>query len=307
MGVIEVRDLEKAFDGSPVLRGITFTVQEGEIFGFLGPNGAGKTTTMRCLLGLLVPDSGEALVLGSELGINDSLRQEVGVLLENNGLYPALSARENLEYYAGLYGVENRDERIRHLLSLIGLSDKADEKVGNFSTGMGRKLGIARAILHEPDVLFLDEPASGLDPEAQRMVRDLILRLSETESMTVFLNSHNLDEVQRICSHVAILNEGRIEAFDSVEKLRKGTDQATAVFTLSDPGQTGAACSLLMAEGIEARTEAGGRVVAVLPEKSAAPVLKILVSGGIAVEEARHLSRSLEDIYLEIMHKGGES
>lgn len=213
--MIEVQNLTKTFNGKTVLNGITFEVKEGEIFGYLGPNGAGKTTTMRITLGLLKPTSGNALVLGQNLGENEGLRNKVGVLLENDGVYDKLSAYENLDYYAQLYGLSDsieRKRRIEELLDFVGLSNRKKDKVGNFSKGMKRKLGLVRAMIHNPDILFFDEPSSGLDPEAQRMVRDLILRLSTEEKRTVFLNSHDLDEVQRVCTKIAILQDGEIKA-----------------------------------------------------------------------------------------------
>ncbi len=154
--MIEVQDLTKTFNGKTVVNGLNFQVREGEIFGFLGPNGAGKTTTMRIILGLLRPTSGKALVFGDDLGSNDDLRRKVGILLENDGLYDGLSAYENLDYYAQLYNVTDREEKIKNLLDFAGLTERKDDKVGTFSKGMKRKLGLARAMIHDPDVLFLD-------------------------------------------------------------------------------------------------------------------------------------------------------
>ena len=193
--MIEVQHLAKKFNGTPVLRGVDFQVKEGEIFGYLGPNGAGKTTTLRVILGLLKPTSGKASVFGKDLGDNDDLRRRVGVLLENDGLYERLSAYENLNYYAQLYSVPDMEEKIRNLLKFVGLSDRQNDKVGTFSKGMKRRLALARSIIHDPDVLFYDEPSAGLDPEAQKMVRDLILRLSGEKGRTIFVNSHDLERL----------------------------------------------------------------------------------------------------------------
>lgn len=173
MKMIEVQKLSKEFNGKTILNGISFEVKEGEIFGFLGPNGAGKTTTMKIILGLLKPTSGNALVFGKNLGENDNLRRRVGVLLENDGLYEHLSAYENLNYYAQLYSVSEIEDKIKELLEFVDLSDKQNDKVGTFSKGMKRRLALARSIIHDPEVLFYDEPSSGLDPEAQKMVRAL--------------------------------------------------------------------------------------------------------------------------------------
>jgi ABC-2 type transport system ATP-binding protein len=305
MSVIEVRDLSRSFDGKRVLGDLNFSVEKGEVFGFLGPNGAGKTTTMRILLGLLRASSGEALVFGVSLAEQDRIRRKVGVLLENNGIYDQLSARENLEYYAGLYGLENASQRVKEMLEFAGLADRADDLVGTFSAGMKRKMGLARAIIHDPEILFLDEPTSGLDPEAQVLVRDLILRLSTQESMTVFMNSHHLAEVERVCSKVAILHQGSIQAFDTVEHLRARSGRPQLVLMLADPTQTEAALGILSKiSGVTGSTAEGHQVLVTLAEGSpVAPVLSRLIQEGIGVEEARKAARSLEEIYLRVVQE----
>jgi ABC-2 type transport system ATP-binding protein len=304
--VIEVDDLSKSFGVTRVLNGISFSIGEGEVFGFLGPNGAGKTTTMRVLLGLLRPDGGSAQVLGASLAEDDDARRAVGVLLENNGLIDRLSAEENLDYYARLYRVRDRDARVRELLGFTGLSDRKDEPVGNYSTGMKRKLGLARAILHDPRILFLDEPTSGLDPEAQAKVRELVLQLSKEESMTVFLNSHNLDEVQRVCSSVAVLHRGTIRAFDTVEHLREGKGSGYEV-TLAHAGQLPTAVAEINGIAGVAVHEADGAKLSLVLTGGVTPpaVLSRLIGAGVAVEEARRTRRSLEEIYLQIVASQG--
>jgi ABC-2 type transport system ATP-binding protein len=306
MAVIDVENLTKSFDGKIVINDTSFQVSEGEVFGFLGPNGAGKTTTVRIILGLLQPTSGTARVMGSDLGKNDGLRRSVGVLLENNGLYARLSAAENLQYYAEIYGVSNPETRISDLLDLVGLTEFARDPVGNFSLGMQRKLGLARAIIHDPSIIFLDEPTSGLDPEAQRMVRDLILDLSREKNRTVFLNSHNLDEVQRICTRVAILQQGSIRAYDSVEHLRASERTPVYEITLADPATAGQACTVVRGvDGVRSCSADGG-VVTVSLEGSAAPLmLRELVRAGVDIMEARRVTRSLEDVYLDVVHRSG--
>ena len=286
---------------------ISFEVKEGEIFGYLGPNGAGKTTTMRIILGLLKPKSGNALVFGEDLGSNDNLRRRVGILLENDGLYEGLSAYENLDYYSQLYGISDRGEKIKNLLDFVGLSDRKDDKVGTFSMGMKRKLGLARAIIHDPEVLFLDEPSSGLDPEAQRMVRDLILQLSK-EKRTIFLNSHDLDEVQKICSKIAILHGGTIKAYDKVENLRNKFSKPIFEITLIDTADVRIALDLLHSLDYVSNCEEDGlRITVTLKEEKSSTILNVLVNNGIKVEEAKRLAKSLEDVYLDIVkHSGGE-
>jgi ABC-2 type transport system ATP-binding protein len=304
VNVIEVKGLSKTFDGRTVLTNVGFGVDEGEVFGYLGPNGAGKTTTMRILLGLLHPSSGEATVFGKPLGSHPALRRKVGVLFDNPGLFDRLSAAENLAYYARLHGLHDPGGRVDEILAFVGLDDRNHDAVGTFSTGMKRKLGLARAIIHRPDVLFLDEPTSGLDPEAQRMVRDLILSLSGEEGITVFLCSHNLDEVQRVCSKVAILDRGTILACDTVSALRAGSGTARVRVVLSDPEKNGDACRVL--SGLPQVTHCSPEdwgLVATLTEGSAAPVITALVQGGISIEEAGRMDRSLEEIYLAVVSR----
>ena len=302
---IEVRSVTKNFQGSRVLDGISFSVGKGEVFGFLGPNGAGKTTTLRILLGLLRPDSGEALVLGESLDTADAARKRVGVLFENNGLIDRFTARENLMYYADLYDVSDMRNRTSELLEYVGLSDRGDDLVGIFSTGMKRKLGLARAILHAPEILFLDEPSSGLDPEGQKMVHDLIVGLSG-QSMTIFLNSHNLDEVSRVCSKVAILHRGTIRAYDSIERLRACPSDSGLEITLSDPALGDGALAIINTlPGVKSTSQEHGHINVALSGPGGSQVLEALIKGGFGVEEAVRRKRTLEEIYLDVVREVG--
>ncbi len=312
--MIEVQNLTKTFNGKTVLKDVSFEVKEGEIFGYLGPNGAGKTTTLRIILGLLNPTSGNAFVMGQNLGLgeNEALRNKVGVLLEDDGVYDRLSAYENLDYYAQLYGLSDRIERkrrIRELLESVGLSDRIKDKVGRFSKGMRRKLALARAIVHEPEVLFLDEPSSGLDPEAQIMVRDLILQLSEEMGVTIFLNSHDLDEVQRICTKIAILQSGEIKAHDTVKNLREKMDKPRVEITLSDSKDAEKALNILNSLDFVSVSDCerdDSRITAVIRNEKSSTILSVLMRNGIVVEEIKWVTKSLEDVYLDIVQKGRE-
>jgi len=312
--MIEVQNLTKTFNGKTVLKDVSFEVKEGEIFGYLGPNGAGKTTTLRIILGLLNPTSGNAFVMGQNLGLgeNEALRNKVGVLLEDDGVYNRLSAYENLDYYAQLYGLSDRIERkrrIRELLESVGLSDRINDKVGRFSKGMRRKLALARAIVHEPEVLFLDEPSSGLDPEAQIMVRDLILQLSEEMGVTIFLNSHDLDEVQRICTKIAILQSGEIKAHDTVKNLREKMDKPRVEITLSDSKDAEKALNILNSLDFVSVSDCerdDSRITAVIRNEKSSTILSVLMRNGIVVEEIKWVTKSLEDVYLDIVQKGRE-
>ncbi len=300
MAVIEALDLAKAFGTRQVLEQVSFTVEAGQIFGLLGPNGAGKTTTMRLFLGLLRPSAGEALVFGAPLGDRPDLRRRVGVLLEQSGMTDRLTARENLAFYGALHevGRETIDDRLGH----AGLLERADDHVGTFSTGMKRRLGIVRATLHDPEVLFLDEPSSGLDPAVQAEIRDLITSLARRSGAAVLINSHHLDEIERIADRVAILDKGHLSALGSVEALRRGTGPRRYGIRLA-PG-----ADRVLAERILAAAGAGGiawdedeLVLSLPPELAPAALLSALLSAGIGVEEARYRTRSLEQVYLAAM------
>jgi len=221
---IEVHNLMKEFDGYRVLDSISFNVYRGEVFGYLGPNGAGKTTTLRILLGLIKPTSGEVFVLGENPLNNSKLRMKIGVLLEDHGLYNSLTVYENLDLYARLYGLSNsleRRRRIIELLEFIGLYERRNDKVGFLSRGMKRKLAIVRAILHHPEIVFMDEPTSNLDPKTRVLIGDLILELAHKENTTMFIISHDLNDIEKVCSSIVILVNGRIVARGSVDELKR--------------------------------------------------------------------------------------
>jgi ABC-2 type transport system ATP-binding protein len=226
--------------------------------------------------------------------------------MENDGLYDRISAGQNLDYYGKLYGIKERERRISELLRSFDLFDRREDMVFTFSKGMRRKLGIARAIIHDPEILILDEPTSGLDPEAQKVVRDVLTELSRQERMTVLLSSHNLDEVQKTCSRVAVIKAGELRACDSVENLRAGGDSHTLTVTLTREADAPAAVAALrvLPSVTEARS-VGSMVTANFEGDSSSSLLRSLHVGGIAVEEARKTSRSLEDVYIDLV-KGME-
>ena len=301
--MIKVQELVKKYGDKTVLNRVSFSVKEGEVFGYLGPNGAGKTTTLRIILGLVKPSGGQALVWDENLGDRENLRNRVGVLLEQDGLYEKITVYQNLDYYSQLYGVENRKQRIEEMLEFVGLYDDAGKLAGNLSKGMKRKLGLARAIIHRPQVLFLDEPSSGLDPEAQKMVRDLILKLSGDEKITIFLNSHDLDEVQRTCSSVAILQNGEIKVCDTLDNLRSRSSEQVVEMTFSDIEEAEKALGLIAGiDYIKDSRHENNRITATMDKKySTSNLLGALTKQEIKIEEIRRLTRSLEDIYLEIV------
>ena len=228
MKAIEVKDLHRYYNGVKAVRGISFDVNDGEIFGFLGPNGAGKSTTIKVLTGQLRPTSGSAEVVGCDV-VEDrqELKPQIGVVFEYQNLYERLSARDNLQFSARLYGAKK--ERVDEVLELVGLEDRSKERIQNYSNGMKQRLLIARALVHKPKVLFLDEPTRGLDPGVAREIRSIIADLADG-GVTVFLTTHYMEEADRLSDRVAILHQGEIVAIDTPGALKEAygeDDRAT--------------------------------------------------------------------------------
>jgi ABC-2 type transport system ATP-binding protein len=215
---IEVQDLTRDYNSVRAVDGINFKVDQGEIFGYLGPNGAGKTTTIRMLTGQLRPTSGSARVMGCDVVADrQQLKPQIGVVFESQNFYERLSGRENLNFYARLYRVDK--SRVDQVLNQVGLVKRAKDKVSTYSNGMKQRLLIARALLHEPLVLFMDEPTRGLDPNIARDIRQVVVELAQA-GMTIFLTTHYMEEADQLSDRVAIIDQGRIVALDKPEVLK---------------------------------------------------------------------------------------
>jgi ABC-2 type transport system ATP-binding protein len=218
MKAIEVQDLTRNYNGLRAVDGISFSVEPGEIFGFLGPNGAGKTTTIRMLTGQLRPTSGKALVMDCDVVTErQQLKPQIGVVFDSQNLYERMSARDNLRFYGRLYRVDSK--RVDEVLEQVGLTRRSKDKVKTYSNGMKQRLLIARALLHKPKVLFLDEPTRGLDPNVARDIRAIVVDLAR-QGMTVFLTTHYMEEADQLSRRVAIIDQGRIVALDTPENLK---------------------------------------------------------------------------------------
>jgi ABC-2 type transport system ATP-binding protein len=223
MKAIEVQDLARSYNGVRALDGISFTVEGGEIFGFLGPNGAGKTTTIRILTGQLRPTSGKALVMGCDVvSQRQRLKPQIGVVFESQNIYERMSARDNLRFFARLYRADGR--RVEQVLEQVGLAGRAGDAAKTYSNGMRQRLLIARALLHQPKVLFLDEPTRGLDPNVARDIRAIVIDLAR-QGITIFLTTHYMEEADRLSQRVAIIDQGHIVALDTPEHLRAALGQ----------------------------------------------------------------------------------
>jgi len=307
--MIRTENLLKTFTtkNGPVtaVDGLTLQVDEGEVFGFLGPNGAGKTTTVRMLTALIAPSAGQAWVNGHQIGQADTaIRQSVGILTENPGLYEALSAEKNLTIYARLYGVADVTGQVERYLRLLGLWERRRETAGGFSKGMKQKLAICRALLHEPRVLFLDEPTAALDPEAARTVHDFIGEL-KAEGRTTFLCTHNLDEAERLCDRIGVINHGRLIALDRPANLRRQLFGRQTVVELAAPSDAAldAVGALPFVENLQVD---GSRLTIALgdPEAQNPVLVRALVQAGADVRYVRDVEHSLEEVYFSLMGEG---
>jgi ABC-2 type transport system ATP-binding protein len=237
MHAITSKALSKQYGDLLAVDGISFSVKVGEVFGFLGPNGAGKTTTIKILTGQLLPSAGSATVAGYDIRTErQQLKSKIGVVFEYQNLYERLSARDNLNFTRQLYGVDRR--RVTEVLALVGLSGRANERLVSYSNGMKQRLLIARGLLHDPTILFMDEPTRGLDPGMALEIRRLITDLSQS-GRTLFLTTHDMSEADRLCDRVAILNRGRIIALDTPDKLKQkfGSSLEEAFLNLTSKDQ----------------------------------------------------------------------
>lgn len=299
--MILTEGLTKRFDQITAVENLSLEVHEGEVFGFLGPNGAGKTTTVRMLACLISPTSGRAIVNGFEVGKEDmSIRRCVGVLTESPGLYDNLSAEYNLRIFATLYEVEDIPGQVKKYLSMLGLWERRFDQVSTFSKGMRQKVAIARALLHEPKILFLDEPTAGLDPEAAHLVRDFISSLSQ-EGRTIFMCTHNLNEADRLCDRIAVFKT-HLLVVDTPLNLRRQLYGRKVVFHLREAPES-------LAEEVRAfpfvhhAELIDGKLVVALdePEVHNPEIIRRLVAQGIDIQFVGELRRSLEDVYLQLV------
>jgi ABC-2 type transport system ATP-binding protein len=301
---LEMHNLSRRFGKVLAVDRLSLTVARGEVFGFLGPNGAGKTTTVRMLACLIAPSGGEAWVNGHKVGVDDmKIRREVGILTETPGLYERLSARLNLEIYAKLYGVKDVSGQVERYLRLLELWERRDEPAGTFSKGMRQKLALARALLHEPPVLFLDEPTAALDPAAAKTVRDFIETL-KGEGRTIFLCTHNLAEAERLCDRIAVFRQ-RLIAVDAPDALRRqlfGRQVAVRLRTMS-PVFEQVVRELDFVQALEVRnSEMHIRLTD--PDTQNPLIVRCLVEAGAEIQYVAEVKHSLEDVYLSLVNGG---
>lgn len=307
---ISTEGLTKHFDAVRAVSDLTLEVPAGKIFGFLGPNGSGKTTTIRLLLGLLEPTAGHANVLGYDARTRgEEIRSHAGALLEHPGIYERLSAEDNLEFYGRAWKIPagERKERIKELLTSFDLWDRRGQDAGQWSRGMKQKLAVARAMLHRPRLIFLDEPTAGFDPIAAVSFGADLARLAEREGTTVFLTSHNLAEVEKLCSQIAVIRRGELVAYGSPGEIRaeaggrylkiigSGLSQHSVDLLRCKPFVTDVA---LFADHVR---------IGMADVSHVAPLVRLLVESGVEIEEVRKGTVSLEEAFIGLMGDGNDN
>ena len=305
--MIDTENLTRKFGNLTAVDNVTLHVDEGEVFGFLGPNGAGKTTTIRMLCCLIGKTSGQARI--GDFTVDKEadclkIRKMVGFLPENVGLYDSLSAYRNLDFYGKLYEVpdQKRQENIERLLTLLGIWERREDAVGTFSKGTKQKIAIARALIHEPQVLFLDEPTANLDPEAAKTVRDFILDLKK-EKRTIFLNTHNLDEAERLCDRIAILKT-KLIAVDSPKNLERSLYNRKTIVHLENVTDAVLAAVQKLGAVKNVQTSDNKLILDIdNPEKDNPEVVRAIVKAGGNIQYVTELRSTLEDVYLKLIRE----
>ncbi|MBM4430919.1 MAG: ABC transporter ATP-binding protein [Chloroflexi bacterium] len=303
---IEAKEMTRYFGELCAVDRVSLQVPSGTIFGFLGPNGAGKTTTLRLLLGLLDLDGGSAKVLGYDLATEaDQVRAHSGVLLEHDGLYQRLSVDDNLQFFGRIYHLdkETRQKRIRELLEHLDLWGWRNEGITKLSKGMRQKVAVARALLHRPRLVFLDEPSAGLDPVSAVALREDIQSLARKEGTTVFLTTHNLAEAEKVCDLVGVIRKGKLITVGTPAELRGRTGKPTAeIYGRGFSGQAVAALRALPQVG-SVVLQNDHLLVELEPKAETAPLVSLLVREGAEVEEVRKGQSSLEEAFVALMQE----
>jgi ABC-2 type transport system ATP-binding protein len=306
---VQASELQRIFGSVTAVDGLSFEVNESDVFGLLGPNGAGKTTTIRILACLLSPTRGTAKICGfSVTNEPTKVRERVGLLTENPCLYERLTALENMDFFAKAYGVSSETERrhrIRQLLEFFGIWDRRLDKVAYFSKGMKQKLAMARALVHKPPVLLLDEPTAGLDPKSAKEVKDTITHLSRDERRAILLCTHHLEDAERLCNKAIIVNKGRSIAYGTPEALRQKIARSPVVEIIMKRRDDGVSESVRRMISPEALKEDGPRlfltvndVDLIVPE-----IVRVIVLAGGLVLSVRVLQPSLEETYLKLIEE----
>lgn len=304
MNIIEVKNLTKSFDDFKAVKGISFSVKKGEIFGFLGPNGAGKTTTINMLTGLARPSSGEIMISGQD-GINHikKVQQIIGIVPDESNLYDDLSGFENLVFCASLYGIkkEVREKRAKELLKQFSLDDTGNRPFKAYSKGMKRKLTIAAGIIHEPEILFLDEPTTGIDVESALQIRRMIKNLNDNGT-TIFLTTHYIEDAERLCKRIGFIVGGKVIKVSEVQKLMNDAQQENIVEFRTDSKHIGIENDLIDAfPNINIKSSSNDSLrISSYSKIELMPFMKYFDNKGIKINEAKIIHPSLEEMFVKI-------
>jgi ABC-type multidrug transport system ATPase subunit len=299
--IISVRHLSKKFGSFQAIHDVSFSVYKGDVFGFLGPNGAGKSTSIRCLNSLINPDSGTIEIFGESITTHrESILSRIGSIIEKPDFYKYLSAYRNLEIFSRISGKPSSKQEIYKMLDFVGLGGREKDKFAGFSHGMKQRLGIAQTLLHNPDLIILDEPTTGLDPQGIIDIRNLILRLKNEQNKTVLLSSHNLAEIELICNRMVIINKGRSMVEGKVSELMNGENLILRLEASPIP----AVKNVLLAWKPTLLWENVGDSSVQFPiEKSEIPLLtKVLVENNIEIFSLE-AKRTLEDYFIKIINQ----
>ncbi len=311
--IIQVENIVHRYGAKLALNGISFNVHEGEVFGLLGPNGVGKTTTIRLLNGLLNPSSGKMTVLGfdpQKQGVE--IRSRVGVLTETPALYERLTAMENLQFFGSLAGMtpSSCKDRIGELLKFFNLTERTNDRVGSYSKGMKQRLALARALLIKPDLLFLDEPTTGLDPEVAKQVHDLIMDVRLKDGHTVVLCTHHLYEAERLCDRMAVMGKGKLIAMGTLDQLRaEAAPEHKTLFSFLSPISADALSALKKHTGVEKIEEKGqcGLLIQIKNNTITPELIYLLVKKGSSIVAVEPQQASLEEIYFRLQQRAEEN
>lgn len=300
MKVLEVKGLKKRLGKREIIKDISFSVEEGEIFGFLGPNGAGKTTTIRMLVGLINPNGGNISICGHDLK-NDTEKalKEVGAVVENPELYKYLSGRENLMQIARIRNIPKT--QVDETIKLVGLENRIDDKVRKYSLGMKQRLGLAASLLSNPKLLILDEPTNGLDPSGILDFREVVKKAAKERGMAVFISSHILSEVQHLCDRVAFINHGTIKSVENVMNESMETDTDIICLKLLQEIDTN---KLLSIDYINSARKTDDGIEIILLSNKTPELIKYLVNSNYDVQEVFKIRKGLEQRYMELVEGG---
>ncbi len=304
--IIRTEHLSRAFGAVKAVDDLSLEVPAGIVFGFLGPNGAGKTTTIHLLLGLIAPTSGNANVLGYDVCTQaEEVRTHSGALLEFAGLYERMSAEDNLDLYGRIYKMpaSDRKARTKELLEHLDLWDRRQDRVGTWSRGMKQKLAVARALFHRPPLIFLDEPTAGFDPVAAAALRTDLANLVAHEGVTVFLNTHNLSEAEKLCAQVGVIRAGKLLKVGNPDELRR--QEGSPEVEIIGKGFNDQILSLLRqrSEVVKAELQNSHLTLELRDNSSTGPLVSLIVQSGGEVEEIRRGEASLEEVFLTLMEE----